>query len=182
MHLFAGIAFLILTFGPNESIQVHTTTDTRDGQTYSYTTIGATNWMTENLRFETPLAVAIFDRDSTLAHCGFFYPVSEALTVCPAGWRLPTEKEVTTLIKQNKKGHIDLIDTLQLELCGRIDSDKHAKAGAQNTFWIDADMEEGHITHWHTFGNTHKIHSHDVVNADRKFPVRCVCDANKPAK
>jgi hypothetical protein len=69
-----------------------------------------------------------------------------------------------------------LADVLDIELCGRIDYEKHSKPGLQNTFWLNEDLKDGHIAHWHTFQDEQKTHSHDVVNARRKFPVRCVCE------
>ena len=56
--------------------------------------------------------------------------MEDAFEVCLAGWRLwrlPNEKEVKELIKMDKRGKIDLIDTLKVDMCGRIDGGKAAK-------------------------------------------------------
>lgn len=167
---------LLLTFGQAAFSQT-VFTDARDQQSYGTASIGELQWMTENLRFETPKAVRVEPDGGTAQNCGLFYPVSEALDVCPQGWRLPREKEVRALIKSDKKGKLNLMDTLKIELCGRIDSDKYAKSGAENTFWLEDALEDGHIIHWHTFGSEQELHSHNVVVVDRKFPVRCVRSA-----
>lgn len=144
--------------------------DTRDAQQYPTVKLDALEWMAENLRYDAPSTTDTLIAES----CGRFYAVDLAQHVCPIGWRLPTEKEVRQLIKADNKGKLQLADTLAINLCGRIDNGKHTKIGLQNTYWLQAPLEEGHITHWHVFGTTHKIHSHNVVVAERKFPVRCV--------
>jgi hypothetical protein len=145
-------------------------TDPRDSAKYQTIQIDDLIWLSENLRFRSGNK-----KDTMLAGgCGVFYLVHDAMKVCPEGWRLPTIKEVERLIKKDKKRHLILSDTLNIKLCGRIDTEKHSKYGQQNTFWQMAELEEGHIDHWHTFGEEHKIHSHNVVNVRRKFPVRCV--------
>lgn len=145
-------------------------TDPRDSEKYRLVQIEELTWFSENLRFITDSKKDTLLKDG----CGVFYMVDGAMKACPEGWRLPTVKEVNRLIKENKRGRINLSDTLNIQLCGRIDSKKHSKYGEQNTFWLQAVLEEGHIDHWHTFGDEHKIHSHNMVNVRRKFPVRCV--------
>jgi hypothetical protein len=61
-------------------------------------------------------------------------------------------------------------------MCGRIDNKKVNKIGEQNTYWIDSEVENGDVEHWHIFLDKQEIHSHNVVNAKRQFPVRCVCE------
>jgi hypothetical protein len=145
--------------------------DPRDSNSYAIVQINELKWFQENLRYEfnNGKDTLILESD-----CGVFYEVEEAFKACPQGWRLPTEKEVKALLKEEKKGRIELVDSLKIVLCGRIDSGEYAKTGEQNTFWMDAELEDGHIAHWHTFGSENKMHSHNVIVAQRKFPVRCV--------
>lgn len=145
--------------------------DERDSNKYITVQIGNLHWFQENLRYQFNNGNDTLINES---NCGVFYKVQEAFNACPQGWRLPTEKEVRALIKEEKKGRLNLRDTLNIVLCGRIDYENYEKAGEQNTFWLDAELEDGHITHWHTFGTENEIHSHNVINARRKFPVRCV--------
>jgi len=148
-------------------------TDKRDEKGYHFVRIDNLDWFSENLQFKTANSTSVESLGNGNS-CGEFYPVTDLDNACPQGWRLPTEDEVKRLIKFQKKGAINIIDTLNINLCGRIDYDKSAKQGMQNTFWLDAPLVDGHVTHWHTFGETTELHSHDVVNANRKFPVRCV--------
>lgn len=154
--------------------------DSRDKNVYPYVPIGELYWFQENLRYKTSSSMTLpADDPSETDLCGQFYSVEDAFRVCPEGWRLPTEKETKNLVKADKKGKINLIDTLQIELCGRIDYGKISKIGEQNTFWIFSELTDGYITHWHTFGQNQELHNHNVVEARRQFPVRCVCEVGK---
>lgn len=144
--------------------------DSRDKEIYNYVLVDKLFWMTDNLRFSTEEAYQIKEDDK----CAYFYGVEEAFKVCPEGWRLPNEKEVKKLLKLDKRGVLDVADSLKILKCGRIDNYHHSKFGEQNTFWMDAELIEGSITHWHLFHDGHEIHHHNVVVAERMFPVRCV--------
>lgn len=151
-----------------------TFTDPRDGEVYPYVQLEDLYWFQENLRFQAEEVMSLPDRFELAQFCGAFYKVEQAFDACPEGWRLPTEKEVKKLLKADKRGRISLSDTLQIQLCGRIDYGKIARVGQQNTFWMKAELKKGHITHWHTFGTEQELHSHNVVVAERQFPIRCV--------
>ncbi len=168
------ILFTILSLSFTESSQDNFV-DPRDSNTYKIIQINKLKWFGENLRYRSG---SENDTLISIENCGVFYLFEDAKKACPEGWRLPTEQEVKELIKAEKKGEIDLIDTLNIDLCGRVDYEKHSKPGIQNTFWLNEELKEGHISHWHTFGDQQKTHSHDVINARRKFPVRCVCEIN----
>ena len=170
------LTFLLYLFLP----QSQTLTDSRDGQQYQVVTINNLQWTAENLRYRSPQAVNWpVGAEDDCESCGLFYPVEEAFGLCPDGWRLPTEAEVKALIKMDRKGKINLTDTLHIQLCGRHDNGEYGRFGTQNTFWIDAELKDGYITHWHLFGEKHELHNHNVVNARRKFPVRCVCELDE---
>ncbi len=172
-----GIVFIISVAGILIAASIRETPsewiDERDGSSYEIVEIGDLIWMRENLRYPTSESIS---GSAAETNCGEFYEVHEALSICPVGWRLPTLKEVGALVKQQKKKKLNIIDTLQISLCGRIDNGELGKIGLQNTFWLDAALEDGHIQHWHMFGEEYEIHSHNVVNARRQFPVRCVCE------
>lgn len=154
--------------------------DERDQTTYSIVKLYDLQWFAENLRYQTPQSMRVIDSSSSDSGvCGEFYLVDDAFGVCPEGWRLPTEKEVKQLIKAWRKGRIDLLDTLQIKLCGRIDNENLTRIGEQNTFWIDSEVKDGSVTHWHVFGSDVKLHYHNVVVARRQFPVRCVCESEE---
>lgn len=150
-------------------------TDLRDGNEYQYVQLGELYWLSSNLRYQTASTMAVPDSFPTLAvECGAFYLAEDIAEACPDDWRLPTEQELKTVIKANKRKRIDLNDTLNIVLCGRIDYEIYARPGEQSTFWIDSPLENGDIIHWHVFGKKHELHSHNVVVSKRQFPIRCV--------
>jgi len=174
-YLFYAVVVLVSITGNSNTLRAQvpeTFLDDRDGHQYALVQIGELFWFKENLRFETERSMRIPSEGS--APCGVFYDVTASFEVCPSGWRLPNEKEVKALLKLDKKDKIALSDTLEITLCGRVDNGNHTRDGDQNTFWIESELVDGYITHWHTFGDEQELHNHNVVNAQRMFPVRCV--------
>ncbi|MFK7781481.1 FISUMP domain-containing protein [Psychroserpens sp.] len=170
-------SFIIFSsFIVNEYVATNETnyySDVRDGNRYKIVKLNNLFWFQENLRYRTNSK-----KDTLISenNCGVFYLYEDIKKACPNGWRLPTEKEVKDLIKAEKKGKINILDTLNVQLCGRIDYEKHSKIGIQNTFWLNEDLIDNHVKHWHAFSTENKTHSHNVINARRKFPIRCVCE------
>lgn len=149
--------------------------DSRDGNEYPVIQLGELNWMASNLRYQTDRTMRVPDSLTELTdQCGEFYLLEDIEEACPDGWRLPTEEELRPLIKASRRHKINLSDSLDIPLCGRIDAGKYARPGEQSTFWIDAQNNNGHLLHWHVFGDRHELHSHNVVQARRQFPIRCV--------
>lgn len=97
-----------------------TFTDERDGEVYGWIRIGNLEWMTENLRFGTPYpnkeySGAFSDQDgypqgisqsdgidleADFKENGNLYDWYEADTLCPTGWRLPTDDDWKDLERQ----------------------------------------------------------------------------------
>ena len=74
-------------------------TDARDGERYAYSHMGGLDWMRENLRY----AGAGESYEGCVAAdpvFGRYYSHEEALTACPAGWRLPTDAEWAALVSE----------------------------------------------------------------------------------
>jgi len=176
MNYAFGVLSLIGLILSSTWLDQKTFVDERDESEYGYLEFNDLKWMTENLRFSTEQSLCVDEESELCPECGEFYLIEEALNICPDGWRLPTKKEVKSLIKLDKKRYFSLTDTLEIKLCGRIDAGEFKRFGEQNTFWINAELESGNIDHWHTFKDKHEIHNHNVVEVKRQFPVRCVCE------
>lgn len=176
MKYFLTCLIIILTSDIQITTDVDTYLDKRDNNVYEVVTIGGLNWFKENLRFKTTETLCVSEDSATCYICGQSYNVNAAFKACPKGWRLPTEEEVGDLIKLHKKGEIDIIKILNVTLCGRIDDGKVSHQDIQATFWMNSELKEGHIAHWHLFSTEQAIHTHNIVQAKRQFPVRCVCE------
>lgn len=74
-------------------------TDARDGASYAYSHAGGLDWMRENLHYAG--TGASYDGCAAADPVfGRFYTHEEALTACPAGWRLPTDAEWAALVSE----------------------------------------------------------------------------------
>lgn len=71
-------------------------TDTRDGNDYYYMTSGGLDWMIQNLAWKGA-GVAYKESEAMSYIFGRYYDWDEAVSACPAGWRLPTDAEFVAL-------------------------------------------------------------------------------------
>ena len=69
-------------------------TATVNGKAYPYVTINGTDWLCRNISDEN--AGAPYDNYKAMSDVfGRYYSYEEALSICPEGWRLPTDAEWT---------------------------------------------------------------------------------------
>ena len=73
--------------------------DTRDDQVYRTIEIGTQTWMAQNLNYSTINSKCYDESSANCKKYGRLYLQSEALTVCPTGWHLPSEAEWEVLNK-----------------------------------------------------------------------------------
>lgn len=75
-----------------------TFTDSRDGKSYYYSTVGGVDWMRQNLAWEGA-GKSYRNAPATSSIFGQFYSHPEAMTACPEGWTLPAEADWVKLGK-----------------------------------------------------------------------------------
>ena len=71
--------------------------DQRDGRAYPTVQIGDRCWMAENLNYYTDNSYCYQDNPSYCDEYGRLYDWFTAITICPAGWHLPSETEIELL-------------------------------------------------------------------------------------
>jgi uncharacterized protein (TIGR02145 family) len=79
---------------------METITDPRDGKVYNTVLIGDQCWLRENLDHETATSWCYSNNTENCEAYGRLYTWEEAMVVCPAGWRLPTHDEWTTMERE----------------------------------------------------------------------------------
>lgn len=148
-------------------------TDQRDQKKYKLIRIGNVHWMAENLNYATKTGSYCSDPDKGTDMCstyGVFYVYSAASRACPAGWRLPTEAEVSAADKT--------VDHSWWQIGGRfkLENDKlsYGLADEQGYIWIEA-VGENTSFRVKNYGGSDNVHEFQTGSlAERAYNVRCV--------
>jgi uncharacterized protein (TIGR02145 family) len=72
--------------------------DSRDNQQYAYAVIGGQTWMIDDLNYNAE-GSGCYPNDPANCADGRFYDWETAMTVCPEGWRLPSNEEWFNLFR-----------------------------------------------------------------------------------
>jgi len=109
-RIVAVVAVILMGFGvyaqTKSAPSVSTFTDSRDGKTYKIVKLGTAVWMAENLNYAAEGSKCYNNSPDSCAKYGRLYDWKTALTACPVGTHLPTDKEWTTLTDFDGDGNI----------------------------------------------------------------------------
>jgi len=194
------LAILTISMGLNLFAQGEgsSMTDDRDGEIYTTVTIDGIEWFRDNLRYQTETSFCPND-SKALSDCaqGNFYTNAALDSVCPAGWRIPNDKDWKQYFAyrlQSKEGSLlDVrLDTMHEEYLSVIYRDttskvslldesnplgidevgwvqgKKRQAWGTTTFWIRNTEVEDKRFHLHVRNQNFTIHRHSHHVEDRK--------------
>jgi uncharacterized protein (TIGR02145 family) len=160
-------------------------TDNRDGKKYKLETVDGVTWMAEGIRYEMASGTYC---DATVEvtkegpgggtsevnvcdQFGIYYSYDAAQGVCPPGWRLPTQDEVSAALAATEKKPAGELNKWW-PMSGRFKLDKSpAEWGNSNNqqgyLWIDGGVLQ--VQNYGSFQDTIL-----ATNTQRAYNVRCV--------
>lgn len=150
--------------------------DQRDGQVYRTVSIGQARWFAQDLNYETPDSRCHGDLASDCAVYGRLYRWDEAMTACPPGWHLPSDREWKNL--EIAIGRFDA------RFAGYSDPHRggaYVRLGERAAFWTstDAGRDDVSASAWHRdISENRGTIWRSKVNQTYRLSVRCVTDSD----
>lgn len=160
-------------------------TDNRDGKEYKLETVDGVTWMAEGIRYEMASGTYC---DATVEvtkegpgggtsevnvcdQFGIYYSYDAAQGVCPPGWRLPSQDEVSAALAATEKKPAGELNKWW-PMSGRFKLDKSPaewgnENGQQGYMWIDDGVLQ--VQNYGSFQDTVL-----AINTKRAYNVRCV--------
>jgi uncharacterized protein (TIGR02145 family) len=171
--------------------------DSRDGNVYRTVEIGGQVWFAENLNYDAKRSLCYKNKEKNCAKYGRLYNWKTAVTVCPAGTHLPTNKEwgalvyyaggektAGTRLKSSRYWYSyrdvpEGTDDFGFSAFpgGLAFSSDHFIDAGLNGFWWSATMHNDAIVawYWHMYC-TNEYVSKRIDDKTLHFSVRCVLD------
>ncbi len=170
-----------------------TFTDSRDGKTYKYVTIGKQVWMAENLAYAPSSGRywAYNNDNSNVAKYGYLYDWHTAKNVCPTGWHLPSDaewKQLTKFVGSNPGTKLKAKSGWSSNGNGTDDYGFSALPGGSrdsngsfydigyNGYWWSATETDATIAWYRNMLNNYSSVGRNDYNKELGFSVRCVRD------
>ena len=166
--------------------------DTRDNQVYRTVKIGSQTWMAQNLNYASKKSACYYDYDYYCSRFGRLYYQSEALTVCPKGWHLPSPEEWdeledyvanelgdSTEVGNSLKSIKSWTNEMGSDLFGfsglasRYFGEVYICGGAHGVYWTSKDCEYRCL-----LNDRSDLYSYwEAYSVDWGMSVRCILDA-----
>jgi len=138
------------------------------------------------------------DDTSNCSEYGRLYEWNAAMSVCPAGWRLPTDREWRNLFEiaggvavagkklksangWDKNGNGDAAFEFSAPPGGRFSAERYQNMGAAGYWWTATETKSFNNAHYRSFNYDQDIAEEGYGNKGDGLSVRCVTDAVESA-
>ena len=144
--------------------------DQRDQNVYKLIRIGGVHWMNENLKYKPEKGIYCDNNGTDVCEeYGVFYTYSVAQSICPGGWRLPTQEEV--------EAASSTVDFEWWTIGGRFEvssdgSSKYDQAGKQGRLWLTPSSSVNSVRIENYDNKTFNFEA--ASTTERAYNVRCV--------
>ena len=172
-------------------------TDQRNGKSYQSVKIGSQTWMAQNLNYKTEESWYFENNAENGVSHGLLYSWKAALTACPTGWHLPSDKDWQILEKtlgipdeelnstdyrrgsdqaiMFRPGGISCFDVQMSGFLHGYDNNFY-KLDDVCIIWTSTPAQEGFAYSRSFFPDTDMINRSDNTYVKYALPVRCVKD------